>query len=196
MMINEARKLRSDRVFLNTWTEAAGSIEFLLGPDLSTKKATCIASDRSTDAREGVMPEGCNEALLRERISYEQNFQHVRALIPVTYQIPALAITITGGLWFGVLQTKSIPAFGYLFLALACIMNVGFFLIMWRLGQIIGIYLDALKDWHPPSYVTVFENPKVTQWPHAITVFQLFFLGAAAFSLVGIYLLVQHPIAG
>jgi hypothetical protein len=130
-----------------------------------------------------------DEIFERAKTSYEQNFQHVRVLIPMTYQIPAMAITITGGLWFGVLKTNGVPGFGYLFLSLAFMMNVGFFFIMRRFGQIIDIYLDALRDFYPQGYVTARDNANVSQHPEVITVFKLFFIGAAAFSILGILLL-------
>jgi hypothetical protein len=135
------------------------------------------------------MPGIVNEAFEREKTSYEQNFQHVRVIIPMTYQIPAMAITITGGLWFGALKTHGVPAFGYLFLILAFMMNVGFYFIMRRFGQIIDIYLDALRDFYPAGYVTAKSHPKVSQHPEVITVFKLFFVGAAVFSVLGIVLL-------
>jgi hypothetical protein len=135
------------------------------------------------------MPANGDEAFEREKTSYEQNFEHVRVLIPMTYQIPAMAITITGGLWFGVLKTNGVPAFGYLFLILAFMMNVGFYFIMRRFGQIIDIYLDALKEFCPKGYVKAKGNPNVSQHPEVITVFKLFCIGAAAFSVVGILLL-------
>lgn len=135
----------------------------------------------------------------RERVAYEQNFQHVRALIPVMYQMPALAITITGGLWYGVLQTRALPVFGYLFLLLAFMMNIGFCLIMRRLDGIISLYLDKLGRFYPATYVNAKHNVATaghagtSKWPYANTVFEGFFVVAAVCSAIGIFLLWWYP---
>jgi len=40
------------------------------------------------------------------KAAYEQNYQHFRSLNQIMWQIPVLATTLTGGLWFGVTKIE------------------------------------------------------------------------------------------
>ena len=64
------------------------------------------------------------QAFERDKVCYEQNFQQYRAMNQIMWQVPLLAITITGGLWYAALGVSGASAFrGPLFLLSAVLEN-------------------------------------------------------------------------
>lgn len=90
----------------------------------------------------------------REKVCYEQNFKHARGLNAQMNQIPTLAITLTGGLWFAAGLTEKLQPnmrFGLLLFAWLC--DIGLVLAMIRVRDVFHSYLEKLKEFNPDSYV-------------------------------------------
>lgn len=101
----------------------------------------------------------------REKICYEQNFQQARSLNGQMNQVPVLAMTLTGGLWFAAGVTENLYAelrFGLLLFAGFC--NIALILAALRIRDVFRSYLQRIKRFHPDSFASGEpEGPKVPQ---------------------------------
>lgn len=89
----------------------------------------------------------------RDIAAFNQNHQTFRALNQLMWQIPIIAMTLTGGLWFGVSRVDDSPLFQTCLLFLACAGNVGLFVVLGRLRYIMGEYLTWLERFHQRGFV-------------------------------------------
>ncbi len=127
----------------------------------------------------------------REKVCYEQNFEQARSLNAQMNQIPTLAITLTGGLWFaaGVTEKMQTPMrFGLLIFAGLC--NIGLVLAVLRVRDVFHSYLEKLRAFHPPSYVEGRPDaPKIGRLGDysMVTVYALLMLVASLLSLFGAF---------
>lgn len=69
----------------------------------------------------------------RAKVAYEQNFEQFRSLNQVMWQVPVIAMTLTGGLWFGAASVEAMAGFQYLLLILAALANLGLVVVLARL---------------------------------------------------------------
>ena len=51
-----------------------------------------------------------NETFEREKLCYEQNCEQMRSLNQIMWQVPIIAMTLTGGLWYGVATLGAVQA--------------------------------------------------------------------------------------
>jgi hypothetical protein len=127
----------------------------------------------------------------REKVSYEQNFEQARSLNAQMNQIPTLAITLTGGLWFaaGVTERMQTPMrFGLLIFAGLC--DIGLVLAILRVRDVFHSYLEKLKAFYPQSYVEGRpEQPKIGRLGDysMVTVYALLMFSASLLSLFGAF---------
>lgn len=115
--------------------------------------------------------------------SYNQNFDTFRALNALMWQIPLIAMTLTGGLWFGVSKVKEMPLFQAGLLLLALLGNIGLVIVLERLRHIIGCYLEWLRVASPRGHVSVNGRGILTGDRTVKTVFQAMLAVAAGISL-------------
>jgi len=104
------------------------------------------------------------EKFEREKICYEQNFQHARSINDQMNRVPLLSITLTGGLWFGAALTETdvheTIRFGLLLFA--GIANISLVLAIFKIRDVLESYLQKIKDFHEESYATGRpKNPKL-----------------------------------
>ncbi|MCZ4288416.1 class I SAM-dependent methyltransferase [Hoeflea alexandrii] len=85
--------------------------------------------------------------------AYGQNSENFRALNQLMWQIPLLAMTLTGGLWFGVSMADSAPLFQFCLLGLAAAGNFGLCLVLTRLRYIMECHLIWLRNFEPSVFV-------------------------------------------
>ena len=88
--------------------------------------------------------------------AYNQNSETFRALNALMWQIPLIAMTLTGGLWFGVASISKDSGLSFLrpgLLLLAGVGDVLLIVILERLRHIIGEYLAWLGAAHPAGFV-------------------------------------------
>lgn len=90
----------------------------------------------------------------RERACYEQNCQSMRALTQVMWQVPTIAMTLTGGLWYGVttLQDEGHYVFRVLLLLLAVVSDLAFIVVLLRVRAVTRAYLAKIKEFDPGSF--------------------------------------------
>ena len=98
-------------------------------------------------------PPVCSEDFTRERTCYEQNFQQARNLNSQMNQVPVLAMTLTGGLWFAAGVAENIaPEIRLLLLIFAGFCNLALILVTIRTRDVFHNYLERIKAFHPASY--------------------------------------------
>src|SRR4051794_30890452 len=89
----------------------------------------------------------------RERLCYVQNFEQFRSLNTQMTQVPVLAMTLTGGLWFGAGVTDHIDTeIRFALLMLAGLSNIALTLVILRIRDVMEGYLDRIRDFHPTSF--------------------------------------------
>ena len=89
----------------------------------------------------------------RKKACYEQNCQQFRRLSQIMYQIPLIAMTLTGGLWYGVatLTTIDLTVKGSLLL-LAATANICLIFIINRIRDVMEAYLVKIEEFYPPGF--------------------------------------------
>lgn len=80
----------------------------------------------------------------KQQIIYEQNCQDFRQLNNVMWQVPVLAMTLTGGIWFGVSMVQNAPWIQVALWALSVFSNIGFIFVLLRLRK--GVMERILKE--------------------------------------------------
>ena len=106
-----------------------------------------------------------NNDFEREKVCYEQNFQHARSLNYQMNQVPVLAMTITGGLWFAAGVTENLYSeirFSLLLFTGFC--NIALILAALRIRDVFDSYLERIKQFCPDSFASGKpEDPKMQQ---------------------------------
>ncbi len=85
--------------------------------------------------------------------AYQQNYEQFRSLNQIMWQIPVLAMTLTGGLWFGVSQILDTPLLVSVLLVTAAVGNITFIAVLHRFRHVMQCYLDWLKEADRAAYV-------------------------------------------
>jgi hypothetical protein len=116
--------------------------------------------------------------------AYNQNFETFRALNALMWQIPLIAMTLTGGLWFGVSRVESAPELRIGLLLLAAIGDLGLIVVLARLRYILERYLKWLDAAHPRGFVAAPGEYWYNQPETVKRVFQLMLSCAAIISIV------------
>ncbi len=93
-----------------------------------------------------------------EQSVYEQNYQQFRSLNQIMWQIPVLAMTLTGGLWFGVSKLSDNPLLASALLLTAVVGNITLVFILYRFRHVMDCYLDWLRVAHPNGFVDASAN--------------------------------------
>lgn len=123
--------------------------------------------------------------------AFNQNFETFRALNALMWQVPLIAMTLTGGLWFGVASISRESGLAFLRPGLLLLAGVGDLLlivILERLRHIIAEYLDWLREANPRGHVAAdgghwWNSRKVVK-----TCFQIMLGFGAVVSFVLVYL--------
>lgn len=88
-----------------------------------------------------------------ETETYKQNYLQFRSLNQIMWQIPVLAMTLTGGLWFGVSKIENNPLLAEVLLLTAVVGNLALSIILYRFRFVMRRYLDWLKRVNPEGFV-------------------------------------------
>ncbi len=115
----------------------------------------------------------------RDLAAFDQNSQTFRSLNQLMWQIPLIAMTLTGGLWFGVSKVNESPLFQTCLLLLALFGNIGLIVVLARLRYIMDEYLTWLQEFHPRGFVAAKGRRFGTDSYTVRRIFQ-FLLGLAA----------------
>jgi hypothetical protein len=84
----------------------------------------------------------------RDKVVYEQNAQHLRSLNQFLWQVPTIAITLTGGLWYGVTKIDAFIVREGLLL-FAGLANILLVIVVLRIRFLFGQYLGAQRGFNP-----------------------------------------------
>lgn len=131
------------------------------------------------------------EPMSREELCYVQNFEQFRNLNAQMNQIPALAMTLTGGLWFGAGATEHLDIeIRFALLMLAGFGNMALILVVYRIRDVLESYLERIEAFYPPSFAG--GTPKNPRLPwlgsySMITIFCTLMLLASTFSFIGAF---------
>ena len=93
-----------------------------------------------------------DETFERQRICYEQNCHTFRGLNDIMWQVPVIAMTLTGGLWYGVGSMPVALLVKQALLLFSAVVNVGLILVIRRTRTVMGAYLDRIKEFHPMAF--------------------------------------------
>jgi hypothetical protein len=127
----------------------------------------------------------------REKICYEQNFEQARSLNLQMNQVPVLAMTLTGGLWFGAGVTKDIPIeIRFALLLFAGLCNLAFVLAALRIRDVLESYLEQIEAFYEKSFAS--GRPKKPKIPwlgsySMISIYCALMLIGAIFSFFGAF---------
>lgn len=94
-------------------------------------------------------------AFEREKVCYEQNFQQMRSLNDQMNRIPTIAVTLTGGLWYGASLTNGLDhtiRFGLIILAGFC--DLALILACIRTRDVIESYLEKIKSFDAANFAS------------------------------------------
>lgn len=99
----------------------------------------------------------------REKICYEQNFERARSLNSQMNQVPVLAMTLTGGLWFAAGVTENLyPEIRFGLLLFAGFCNIALILAALRIRDVFHSYLERIRQFRPDSFASGKpDDPKV-----------------------------------
>ena len=96
-----------------------------------------------------------NENFEREKACYEQNFAQARSLNTQMVNVPKLAMTLTGGLWFAAGLKENLDdvvRFALLWFAGFC--NLSLILATFRIRDVLASYLEKIKEFHLEGYAS------------------------------------------
>lgn len=86
----------------------------------------------------------------RELACYEQNSEHARSLNIQMNGIPVLSVTLTGGLWFGVVSTEGLEdRIRFALVVFAGICNVALALSAIRIRDVFQSYIEKMEEFYP-----------------------------------------------
>ena len=88
-----------------------------------------------------------------EKEAYEQNYLQFRSLNQIMWQIPVLAMTLTGGLWFGVSKIQDNKILVTILLLTAVVGNISLAIILIRFRFVMRKYLEWLRQANEEGFV-------------------------------------------
>ena len=138
------------------------------------------------------------ESKTREESCYVQNCEQFRCLNAQMNRVPALAMTLTGGLWFGAGATDLGAAntddqdslIRFALLMLAGFSNLALILIVFRTRDVMASYLERIEEFYPTSFARgIPKDPTVPRLGNnsMIRIFSALMLLAATFSFFGAF---------
>lgn len=132
-----------------------------------------------------------DEEQKRKQICYQQNFEQARSLNVQMNQVPAWAMTLTGGLWFGAGVTDNLPTeIRFSLLVFAGLCNLALVLAVLRIRDVLESYLEKIKEFHPESFASGKpRNPKLP-WLGSysmISIYSALMLIGGVFSFIGAF---------
>ncbi|MFL0797109.1 MAG: hypothetical protein K6L73_06415 [Cellvibrionaceae bacterium] len=97
----------------------------------------------------------------RDKACYEQHSESFRNLNNQMWQVPIIAMTLTGGLWFGIYSSEITSNTAMLILMFCGFCNFLLILILWRVRTIMGLLIEKLYKFNPDYAI----DTKTASWP-------------------------------
>jgi hypothetical protein len=129
----------------------------------------------------------------RDSKCYEQNCEQLRHLNQIMWQVPIVAMTLTGGLWYAIASIKGVGVLARsVVLIFSCIALSGLILMILRVRDVFGKYLEKVEAFNPDSFAKASEGGSRMPFLKDRSVVSIFswLMGiAAGMSLMGAVLL-------
>ncbi len=106
-----------------------------------------------------------NEQFEKDKVCYEQHSESFRNLNSQMWQVPIIAMTLTGGLWFGIFSGDIEPVSAIWLLIFSGLCDILFIVVLFRVRLIMSLLIDKLCEFNPTYAI----NPKSTQKGNALT---------------------------
>ena len=133
-----------------------------------------------------------NEVFEREKLCYEQNCENLRSLNQIMWQVPMIAMTLTGGVWYAVATLAGMAtSIKYGLLVFVTLANIFLILILQRVRSVMAAYLAKIKEFHPAGFADT-QSTQATAWLKERGVANTFcslLLIAALMSFLGLFLI-------
>lgn len=133
-----------------------------------------------------------NEVFEREKTSFEQNSESIRHLNEILWKIPLIAMTLTGGLWYGIATTNALPPLAIrALLVLTALTDISLIIVLLRVRSVMGQYIEQARAFNPTRYPDAEWGSKCKLLPKpfrkwlVVWVFSLLLLVAGGMSLYG-----------
>lgn len=127
------------------------------------------------------------EAFNRDKICYEQNFQQYRAMNQIMWQVPLLAITITGGLWYAALTEAGAEEFRRPLFLLSAVLDFALIAVLWRVRLVMTAYGEKIRAFNPAAYVEADDGGLFNRRYTVVTALSVAVGVAGIGSLVGFF---------
>ena len=122
----------------------------------------------------------------RNKLAYEQHSEGFRHLNTQMWQVPIIAMTLTGGLWFGVFSSKMNDHVAGGLLIFAGLCDLLFILVLHRVRFIMRLIIEKLRNFNPEYAIDPINSDKgnwlVKKELLVINVFSSMLVLAAVFS--------------
>jgi hypothetical protein len=127
----------------------------------------------------------------RDQACYEQNFEQARTLNAQMNQVPVLAMTLTGGLWFGAGVTSNLDAeFRFALLIFAGLCDLALILAILRIRDVFESYLEKIEKFCPSNFASGVPSKPKMPWLGSYSMISIYctliFVGAI-FSFCGAF---------
>ncbi|EIF29010.1 hypothetical protein BCh11DRAFT_04438 [Burkholderia sp. Ch1-1] len=106
-------------------------------------------------------------AYRKEELQYLEAGQHLRSLNQLMWQVPGLAIGITGGLWYGATLVNDETTRRFL-LTFSAIVDVLTIITLWRLRSIIGMHIAHQRRFANLTNQDRFRRTVIICWSVAL----------------------------
>lgn len=125
----------------------------------------------------------------KDKTCYEQNCESARGINKQLNQIPVLAITLTGGLWYGgvvAAGVEEVARFGVLCFAAIC--NLCLVFAAMRIRDVLQSHLEKMEQFNPEYFAS--GRPEQPMLPpfgrnSMITIYSVLMIMAALLSMAG-----------
>jgi hypothetical protein len=127
----------------------------------------------------------------RHRVTYEQNFAQARNLNVQMNRVPALAMTLTGGLWFGAGFTEHLSKeMRFALLIFAGLSDLALIFAALRIRDVLESYFEKLKDFYPEGFASGKPTKPKLPWLGSysmIVIYSMLMLLGGLFSFIGAF---------
>ncbi|WP_017963189.1 hypothetical protein [Rhizobium leguminosarum] len=131
----------------------------------------------------GLTPEQIFE---RDKVCYEQNSEQFRAMNQLMWQVPLVAMTVTGGLWYAAFDLDGAQSYKRALFALSGVLDLSLVFVLIRVRYVMGAYLEKMKAFHPNGFVSAPGHGLFTKPYTVIVAFSTALAVAALGSLIGL----------
>jgi len=106
------------------------------------------------------------------------------------WQVPIIAMTVTGGLWYGAASLSNIEAgVKYALLFFVGLADLLLIFVIQRVRSVMAAYLRKIKEFHPSSFAET-QSGEATRWLRergVVNTFSVLLLIAALMSFIGLF---------